>query len=59
MKTWRGYFVVGAVLGLLVSVVGIYTEAVPLRFIGAALPLVGLAIGFIIDRRRRQAADRG
>jgi len=58
MKTWRGYFVVGALLGLLVGVVGIYIESVPLRLIGAVLPLLGLAIGFIIDRRRRRAADR-
>ena len=57
MRTWRGYFVVGVLLGAVVGITGIYTESAPLRLIGAVLTLMTPSIGFAIGRRRRQAQE--
>lgn len=52
MKTWRGYFVIGIILGGIALIVGIYSESVPLRIAGAILPLAGLGLGLAIDQSR-------
>ena len=58
MTAWRGYFIVGILLGGTLAIIGIYTESMPLRLVGIALPLVSLAIGVAVDRQQRKRHDR-
>lgn len=57
MRTWRGYFISGVVLGGVLVIIGIYTESMPIRFTGIALPLVGIGLGLVLGRDRRTHHD--
>ena len=53
VKTWKKYVIAGFLAGLVLQIVGIYSDTTPLRFIGAALPLGALALGVAVENRRK------
>lgn len=53
VKTWKKFVIVGFLAGLVQQIVGIYNDTTPLRLLGAALPLAALALGLVVENRRK------
>lgn len=53
VKTWKKFVIVGFLAGLVLQIVGIYNDTTPLRLLGAALPLAALALGLVVENRRK------
>ncbi|NHC16371.1 hypothetical protein [Motilibacter deserti] len=53
MRLWQRWFVGAMVLGLVVTLTGIYGDVLVLRLVGPSLGLVGAVVGLVAERRRQ------